>query len=213
VKRLRVLQNRTVERLGGVRPIAVNVRVVTGSKRDLRQLVAEGKFREDLYYRLNVIPITLPPLRERREDIPILTDHFIQRFFRIRGTEARPLSPNVRQAFAKYSWPGNVRELENACERIAQTCTCAQVKVGCVPASVLFGTPVERHDELPPVAEESVGVSLDDRLEEVESRLITWALKISHGNRSRAAQLLSIKRSTLGDRIKRLGLQTLGPVE
>src|SRR6476660_7070775 len=132
VKLLRVIQNRTVERLGGTRTIPVNVRVIAGSKRDLKQLVADGKFREDLYYRLNVLPLTLPPLRERREDIPVLMDAFIERFFRARGEPAPPISPAVAQAFTEYSWPGNVRELENACERIAQTNTCGTVRIGCV---------------------------------------------------------------------------------
>src|SRR5512147_3340060 len=138
VKLLRVLQNRTIERLGGTRQVPIDVRVITGSKRDLRQLVAEGKFRDDLFYRLNVIPVNLPPLRDRREDIPILVDHFVKRYFRQRSEEPRAVSPAVMQAFMRYPWPGNVRELENACERIAQTCTCDTVRVGCVPVSVLF---------------------------------------------------------------------------
>jgi len=208
VKLLRVLQSRSVERLGGTRPIPVDVRVVTGSKRDLRQLVADGKFREDLFYRLNVIPIVLPPLRERREDIPMLVDHFVKRFFRQRGDDARAVSPAVLQAFMRYPWPGNVRELENACERIAQTCTCDTVRIGCVPATVLF----HKYAEDQPLVETHASpssVSLDDRLREVETNLISWALKVSGGNKSKAAELLQIKRSTLGDRIKRLDLAHL----
>jgi two-component system, NtrC family, response regulator AtoC len=119
VKLLRVLQNRTIERLGGTRTIPVNVRVIAGTKRDLKQLVAEGKFREDLYYRLNVLPVTLPPLRERPEDVPVLMAHFLERYFRRRGEAVPVISDAVTQAFVRYSWPGNVRELENACERIA----------------------------------------------------------------------------------------------
>src|SRR6202521_5704969 len=138
VKLLRVLQNRTIERLGGTRTVPVNVRVLAGSKRDLKQLVTEGKFREDLYYRLNVLPIALPPLRERREDIPVLMEHFLGRYFRVRNEPVPEVSDAVRQAFMQYSWPGNVRELENACERIAQTCTCGTVRAGCVSASSLF---------------------------------------------------------------------------
>jgi len=213
VKLLRVLQNRVVERLGGTRQIPVDVRVVTGSKRDLRQMVAEGKFRDDLFYRLNVIPVNLPPLRDRREDIPILVDHFVKRYFRQRGEEPRAVSPAVLQAFLRYPWPGNVRELENACERIAQTCTCDTVRLGCVPVSVLFHKYAEDHQ---PVVENHAhpsAVSLDDRLREVESNLITWALKVSGGNKSKAAELLSIKRSTLGDRIKKLELTHLETTE
>ena len=206
VKLLRVLQNRTVERLGGTRPIPVDVRVITGSKRDLRHLVAEGKFRDDLFYRLNVIPINLPPLRDRREDVPVLIDHFLKRYFRQRGEEPRDVSPTVMQAFMRYPWPGNVRELENACERIAQTCTCDTVRIGCVPISVLFHRQAEEHQPIVQTHEHPAGVSLDDRLREVESNLISWALKVSGGNKSKAAELLTIKRSTLGDRIKKLGL-------
>src|ERR1043166_7832301 len=124
VKLLRVLQNRTVERVGGTRTIPINVRVIAGTKRDLKQMVADGRFREDLYYRLNVLPVGLPPLRERPEDIPVLMDHFLRGFFRRKNEDVPPVSDAVMQAFIRYNWPGNVRELENACERIAQTCGC-----------------------------------------------------------------------------------------
>src|SRR6187431_1969086 len=109
VKLLRVIQNRTIERLGGTRAIPINVRILAGTKRDLKQMVADGKFREDLYYRLNVLPLTLPPLRERREDIPMLMEHFFQRYFRQRGEDRPPISEGVRLAFMRYAWPGNVR--------------------------------------------------------------------------------------------------------
>jgi len=209
VKLLRVLQNRVIERLGGTRQIPVDVRVITGSKRDLRGLVAEGKFRDDLFYRLNVIPVNLPPLRDRREDIPILVDHFVKRYFRQRGEEPRAVSGAVLQAFMRYPWPGNVRELENACERIAQTCTCDTVRLGCVPVSVLFHKYAEDHQPILETHAHPSAVSLDDRLREVESNLISWALKVSGGNKSKAAELLNIKRSTLGDRIKKLELTHL----
>ena len=211
VKLLRVLQNRTVERLGGTRTVPVNVRIIAGSKRDLKQMVAEGKFREDLFYRLNVLPVALPPLRERREDIPMLMDHFIERYFRRRGEDVPPVSEAVKQAFLRYGWPGNVRELENACERIAQTCTCGTVRIGCMSASILLragGPPPDLSamataSEPPP---EAAPVSLDDRIRDLEANLIGWALKVSNGNKSRAAELLQIKRSTLGNRINRCGL-------
>jgi DNA-binding NtrC family response regulator len=209
VKLLRVLQNRTIERLGGTRIIPVNVRVIAGSKRDLKQLVAEGKFREDLYYRLNVLPLTLPPLRERREDVPVLMDHFLGRYFKRRNEDMPAISDAVRQAFMRYSWPGNVRELENACERIAQTCSCGTVRVGCMSASILFRAGAQPAEVAPPVmpaTDTTAPISLDDRLREVEANLIGWALKVSGGNKSKAAELLQIKRSTLGDRINRCGL-------
>jgi two-component system, NtrC family, response regulator len=216
VKLLRVLQNRTVERLGGTRTVPVNVRVIAGSKRDLKQLVSEGKFREDLFYRLNVLPLTLPPLRERREDVPVLMQHFLTRYFRRRNEDVPAISEAVKQAFMQYSWPGNVRELENACERIAQTCSCGTVRIGCTAASILFRAAASAAPggevQVPtvPAPETTTPISLDDRLREVEANLIGWALKVSGGNKSRAAELLQVKRSTLGDRINRCGL---GPAE
>jgi len=207
VKLLRVIQTKTVERLGGMRPIPVDVRVIAGSKSDLRQLVKEGKFREDLYYRLHVIPIHLPPLRERPEDIPDLIDHFFKRFFHERGEDPPPISQAVMQALTRYSWPGNVRELENACERMAQICTCGTLRVGCVPAAMLLSQSA-KNEPHKTVGDDPtmMGVSLDDRLREVETGLMTWALKASGGNKSKAAELLKIKRSTLGDRLRKLGL-------
>src|SRR3954462_11607834 len=108
VKLLRAIQNRTVERVGRRKPSNVNVRVITGSKKDLKKLLAEGNFREDLYYRLNVLPLVLPPLRERREDIAVLTDFFFKKFARAPGVETPAVSPAVRYAFNRYRWPGNV---------------------------------------------------------------------------------------------------------
>ncbi len=212
VKLLRALQNRSIERVGGTRAIQVNVRVIAGTKKDLRQMVADGTFREDLYHRLNVLALALPPLRERREDIPLLIEHFLKRFARERSVEVPDLSPAVRAAFSRYRWPGNVRELENACERIVQICSCGTARVGCLSPAILLGTsremaaaPVEA-----PVPPSVRPICLDERLREVESNLIAWALKVTDGNKSRAAELLNIKRSTLGDRIVRCGLAEPG---
>jgi transcriptional regulator with PAS, ATPase and Fis domain len=226
VKLLRVLQNHTVERLGAVRATPVDVRIIAGTKRELEELVAEGKFREDLYYRLNVIPIELPPLRERRDDIPALMDHFLATFFHQRGEPIPQIPSAIRSAFLRYSWPGNVRELENLCERIALTST-GRLDARSLPAVMLrAGTDAERDgrpivvrpeaaptvqpqaDNEPPTA-----VSLDDRLRELEADLISWALRVTAGNKSRAAQLLKIKRSTLGDRISRCGLKVREPFD
>jgi DNA-binding NtrC family response regulator len=218
VKLLRVLQNRTVERIGGQRPIAVDVRVVAGSKRDLKTLVEEGKFRDDLYYRLNVLPINLPPLRERREDIPALMAHFIDRFARQRGEDPPRIPASIRSGFDRYSWPGNVRELENVCERLVLTSVGGRLDPACLPAALLEGA--APGDDLAsveapsvpappldvPAERDALPLSLDDRLRELESELIRWALQATGGNKSKAARLLSIKRSTLGDRISRCGL-------
>jgi DNA-binding NtrC family response regulator len=224
VKLLRVLQNRTVERLGSVRSIPVDVRIVAGSKRNVKDLVAQGTFRDDLYYRLNVLPVALPPLRERRADIPALMDHFLARFFSQRG-EPMPSIPSViRDAFIWYSWPGNVRELENLCERIALTCEAGRLDITCLPAPLLEAGsaagskafPIDREpaptSEVP-TDEEVSPVSLDDRLRELEGNLISWALRMTAGNKLRAAKLLKIKRSTLADRIKRCGLTVSASVD
>ena len=219
VKLLRALQNRTIERLGGTRSIPIDVRVVAGTKRDLLQMIKEGTFREDLYYRLNVLSLALPPLRERRDDLPALAEHFLTRFFKRRGLSPPQISEGVSLALQAYDWPGNVRELENTCERIAESCTCGNVRVGCLGTRILFPdvddlapsaaasapatAPVcTRSDEpaylLPP------GMTLDERLRRIEMEIINAALKESGGNKSKAAVLLGIKRSTLGDRIAKL---------
>jgi transcriptional regulator with GAF, ATPase, and Fis domain len=230
VKLLRALQNRSVERLGGTRALPIDVRVVAGTKRDLRQMVREGWFREDLYYRLNVLSIELPPLRQRREDLALLMQHFLARFFGRKGQPVPPISEAVLQAFHSYDWPGNVRELENACERLAESSTCGRIGIGCVAASVLFhapsrsAVPADRAKHVVPVEAASSRrpplepmlpsaasgterrFELDNHLRRVESSLIEWALKETGGNKSRAAALLGVKRSTLGDRIERCGL-------
>jgi transcriptional regulator with GAF, ATPase, and Fis domain len=231
VKLLRVLQNRSIERLGGTRTIPVDVRVVAGSKRDLRRMVADGSFREDLYYRLNVIPVNLPPLRERLEDLPELASHFLSRFYGRRGLDCPPISNAVMQAFLAYDWPGNVRELENACERMAESAHCGRIGIGCVAASVLFHRPLTDLDQAASVeatpAQDEVGAlarpkqwepseapwnagpfALDEYLRGLEAALIRQALAESGGNKSQAARLLGVKRSTLGDRINRCG----GPI-
>ncbi len=255
VKLLRILQQRTVERVGSTQPIPVDVRLVAGTTRDLLRLVRQGRFREDLYYRLNVLSVSVPPLRERREDIPALVAHFMERFFARRRAPPVPVSTGAMQALLAYDWPGNVRELENTCERMAESCTCGQVRIGCLGASVLFrdsgldlvpspgrapeaveeddmpvwediaGGPLDapalppmltsRHLGAestpalrePPSLDQLGGLSLDEYLRRIEAACIASALTVSGGNKSRAARLLGIKRSTLGDRIARCGLE------
>jgi DNA-binding NtrC family response regulator len=223
VKLLRALQNRTVERLGGSRSIPVDVRVVAGTKRDLQQMVAEGTFREDLYYRLNVLSLTLPPLRERRDDLPKLTEHFLKKFFARKHQPTPPITEGVMMALQAYDWPGNVRELENTCERIAESSTCGHVRVGCLGASVLFpsaddlaameAAPLDPGGSRPRATRTAIGsqsfpgLPLDDRLLKIEAEIIAAALAETGGNKSKAARRLGIKRSTLGDRITRCGLR------
>jgi DNA-binding NtrC family response regulator len=213
VKLLRVLQTRTVERVGGTRSLPVDVRIISGSKRDLRQLVSDGRFREDLYYRLNVVEIELPPLRDRPEDIPLLTDHFLARSFGRRGRPVPVVSPAVRQVLQRYPWPGNVRELENVCERMAQTSVCGRIRVGCLTAEMLLAAPdgpdrprAELDPGLLQPPPDSIATPLDELVRQYERDLIARALKETGGNKSKAAALLGVRRSTLGDRIVRCGL-------
>ena len=210
VKLLRALQNRTIERLGGTRPMPINVRVIAGTKRDLRQLVAEGRFREDLFYRLNVLPVTLPPLRDRREDIPDLVDHFMRKAAARAGVTAPPVPDFILDLFVRHDWPGNVRELENTCERIVQACVCGRVGTGCLTFDMFAAAEPTPSPSIPgafgPEMPGRSSLSLDDRLKAFETRLIAWALRESGGNKSKAAELLAVKRSTLGDRIARCGL-------
>jgi DNA-binding NtrC family response regulator len=216
IKLTRVLQDQVVERVGGGRPIPVDVRVIAASKREPRALMADGRFREDLYYRLAVLVLSLPPLRDRPEDIPLLARHFIARHATRRGIEPPRLSPHVEQALGRYSWPGNVRELEAACERIAQTCTCGTVRTGCLAPHIIFDADVDRAGprlgvDASPSLDHAHRVSLDDRLREVEASLIGWALRAAGGNKSRAAELLCVKRTTLADRISRHGAGAFEP--
>jgi len=207
VKLLRVLQNRTVDRIGGCAAIPIDVRIVAGTKHDLRKMVEAGTFREDLFHRLNVLPVPLPPLRERREDVEMLATHFLARSFAAQREPPPAVTDTLRQIFLQYAWPGNIRELENVCERIAQTCVCGTVRIGCIPATLLLrigadagGTPVVLAARAPqPIA-------LDDWLRHLETSLIGAALKRVSGNKSRAAELLHIRRTTLNDRIRRCNL-------
>jgi two-component system response regulator HydG len=193
VKLLRVLQNRTIERLGGTRTVPVNVRVIAGSKRDLRQLVAEGKFREDLFYRLNVLPLTLPPLRERREDITPLMDHFLERYFRRRNEDVPAVSESVRQAFTRYNWPGNVRELENAIERAVLVAKSPEVQPQDLPDSI-------RGDAAP---EDTFTVPPHHTLAEIERMAVVQTLQRTNWNKQEAAQILGLYRPTLYSKMKK----------
>jgi DNA-binding NtrC family response regulator len=229
---LRTLQQHTIERLGATHPVPVDVRVVAGSKQDLQRLVREGRFREDLYYRFNVLSVSLPPLRERREDIPAFVAHFMKRCFVRRGLPAAPVDDEVMQALMAYDWPGNVRELEEVCEGLAERCSGRQINPGGLAVSIADegiwnalaggpldaptpqrpgGTPCPTSDASKTAATPPLGrlggLSLDAYLRRVEAECIASALSASGGNKSRAARLLGVKRSTLGDRIVRCGLE------
>jgi two-component system, NtrC family, response regulator AtoC len=208
VKLLRVLQEREFERVGGVETLKVDVRVISATHRDLERLVADGKFREDLYYRLNVFPITLPPLRERTGDVGSLCEHFIGKFSQTTGKVVRGLDPSALATLTAYPWPGNVRELENVIER-----AMILTKGPMLMASDLdFGrraTPSVVAVAEAPASEG--GRTLYKRLSEQERNEIIAAVERSQGNIAHAARALGINRSTLYYRMRKHGLEHLLP--
>jgi two-component system response regulator AtoC len=203
-KLLRVLQSREFERVGDSQTVKVDVRVIAATNSDLRRMVDEGMFREDLYYRLNVIPVRVPPLRERRPDIPILAQHFLDRFAR----DASPprgrvtLTQDTQQTLMAFSWPGNVRQLENVMER-AFALSPGRSQLG------ISDLPDEVREAAPPVAPREVpmpegGVDLERLVSDFEHTLIRRALERTAGNKRHAADLLHVKRTTLIEKLKRL---------
>ncbi|MEJ2090749.1 MAG: sigma-54 dependent transcriptional regulator [Syntrophobacterales bacterium] len=201
VKLLRVLQDRSFERIGGVKSIKVDIRVIAATNQDLETLVRQGKFREDLYYRLNVIPIRIPPLRERAGDIPLLVAHFLQQFSKKKNKPPKRLSPAAMALLNRYSWPGNVRELENLMERLVILTEGDVVEVEDLPPR--FQEPLSLG-----VGRESIdfspeGLNLPQALHELEQRLILKALEQSNWVKSRAAQLLHLNRTTLIEKMKK----------
>jgi DNA-binding NtrC family response regulator len=210
VKLLRVLQEREFERVGGTETVRVDVRVVSATHRDLESLISEGKFREDLYYRLNVFPIHLPPLRDRLEDLPRLVEHFVAKFNRVTGKSVRGFDPGALVAMQQYSWPGNVRELENVVERAIILCRGAEVTA----ADLDFGrrSPSAPAPPASPVAATS-GKPLQARLHEQEKAEIVAAIDRNQGNIAGAARALGINRSTLYYRLRKHGLEHLLPTK
>ncbi len=212
-KFLRVLENRTFRRVGGTRDISVDVRVITASNKDLAKLVEKQIFREDLYYRLKVMPVTVPPLRERGNDILVLADLFVQELNATLKKRIRGFSPEAQQVLLSYAWPGNVRELRNVTERGMILCQGETIPVACLPAELqqLAGALPSSPPPLAakgPAGAPDTGWSLGalGTLEEMEQRYIREVLASVSGNRSQAARLLGISRSTLQDKIRRYGL-------
>jgi len=212
-KFLRVLENKTFRRVGGTRDISVDVRVITASNKDLAKLLEKQAFREDLFYRLKVMPVTVPPLRERGNDILVLADLFVQELNATLKKRIRGFSPEAQQVLLSYSWPGNVRELRNVTERGMILCQGETIPVACLPAELqqLAGAMPASPPPLAakgPAGAPGAGWSLGalGTLEEMEQRYIREVLASVSGNRSQAARLLGISRSTLQDKIRRYGL-------
>ena len=201
VKLLRVLQEEEIRRVGGAASRKVNVRVVSATSRELSGEVAAGRFREDLYFRLNVFTIALPALRERIEDVPLLVDHFLAKHGERMGVPGVRTSPEALQALVRYRWPGNVRELENCIERGLVLCEAGVLELSCLPEAVRRGAGVARRaTDLPD------SLSIKKGTESLERDLIMRALERTAGNRTHAARLLEISHRALLYKLKEYGL-------
>src|SRR5213083_214089 len=204
VKLLRVLQEREFERVGGNTTVKIDVRIIAATSSNLEQMVEEGTFREDLFYRLNVIPVNLPPLRERREDIPLLVHRFIGHFCETHKLDLKTVSPQVMKALMAYDWPGNVRQLENIVERmVALTANRPAILPADLPGEI------QNRDSLnfvPLIEIPEGGISFQDVVTDMERELIVQSLRKTNGNKKLAAKLLNLKRTTLIEKIKRIGL-------
>jgi two-component system, NtrC family, response regulator PilR len=190
VKLLRVLQERRFRRLGGLEEVETDIRIIAATNRDLGQLVAEQKFREDLFYRINVIPIHLPPLRDRREDIPLLAEHFLARFREQMGKKVIGISGEAMRFLESYHWPGNIRELENVIERALALETTPVI----LPDSL---SPVVRGLQIKPGAQQAFdlpdsGFRLEDHVQDIERGYLAAALRRAGGVQSRAAEILGM---------------------
>ncbi len=193
-KLLRVLQEKSFERLGGTQTLTVDTRIIASTNRNLEEALKQNRFREDLYFRLNVIPIRLPTLRERREDIPVLARHFVERYARRYEKEITEIRPAALDLLRRYSWPGNVRELEHAIERSVLFCDGSVLEADDIPIDLLNLSSLS--------GEEKEWMSL----EELEREYIRRVLKKVRGHKSRAAQILGINRKTLLEKRKRYQL-------
>ncbi|HWW13408.1 MAG TPA: sigma-54 dependent transcriptional regulator [Candidatus Dormibacteraeota bacterium] len=204
VKLLRVLQEREFERLGGTRTVKVDVRLIAATNRDLREALEQGTFREDLYYRLNVVPIDIAPVRQRKEDIPDLVNLFISRFAGDSGKPVESITPEAMQILVNYHWPGNVRELQNIIER-----ACALAK-----GTVLEAADIHL-DLRPAKTANGVNVFLPEgmTLEHWEDEMIREALRRANGNKSQAARLLGLSRNALRYRLSKIGIADEGEKE
>ena len=197
---LRVLQERELERVGGNQTIRVDTRVIAATNRDLEASVASGSFRRDLFYRLNVFPIRVPPLRERKEDIPLLVQHFLRTLALRSGHEIRSVDARTMELLQRYSWPGNVRELQNVIERWAIVCDSEEISMD---ESWLPREPPPGPAD--PAPSPGLPLNLRDYLQSVEREIIGKTLSAVGGNQSEAARRLGVSRGSLIERLKKYG--------
>ena len=202
-KLLRVMQEREFMRLGGVDTVKVDVRIIAATNVDLTSMVADGRFREDLYYRLHVIKVELPPLRDRREDIRLLAQHFLEKYGLENDKRHLELTPDALDLMEQYDWPGNVRELENVIERAVVLATGTRIDAALIPDAVRTSRPFQ----IPQFVMPPEGISLKEVTAAFETQLIERTLVAADGVQKRAAEMLRIKPTTLNEMIKRLGVR------
>jgi two-component system response regulator PilR (NtrC family) len=198
-KLLRVIQERDFMRLGGMETIKVDVRIIAATNVDLRQMMDEGKFREDLFYRLHVISIQLPPLRDRKDDIPLLVRHFLEKYGEENRKTGLELTPDALDLLTEYDWPGNVRELENVIERAVVLTSGPPIGIELIPDHVRKAP----NFQMPQFVVPPEGISFKDVITDFEKKLIESTLDAAGGVQKRAAELLHIKPTTLNEMIKR----------
>lgn len=206
VKLLRILQEQEFERVGGTKTIKCNIRVIAATNKDLDRLVQDGVFREDLYYRLKVIPIIIPPLRERRGDIPLLVQHFMENITKSRKKKIKGISKDIIKAFMEYDWPGNVRELENIIERMIILAEGEELTMQDLPDKIIEKHHHDDEDDMEPVIPEE-GFSLNNAINDYERLLIVRALEKADWVKNRAAKILNMNRTTLVEKIKKQGIE------
>jgi transcriptional regulator with GAF, ATPase, and Fis domain len=209
VKLLRVLQDRTFEPVGSSKPQRVDVRVIAATNQNLEEAIRDKRFREDLFYRLNVIPIEIPPLRERLDDIPLLAEHFLEASNKLRGQESVRFGEGVTETLAGHGWPGNVRELENLVERLVTLGGGGEIGLADLPDTFRKQRPIDPVSiQIPPG-----GLSLRDVVDRVEARLIQQALELTSGNKNRAARLIGMNRTTMLEKMKKKGIEFERPMD
>jgi DNA-binding NtrC family response regulator len=206
VKLLRVLQGREIEQVGSTETTPVDVRIITATHRNLEKAVEEGHFREDLYYRLNVIPINIPALKERREDIPLLVSYFLSRFVSADGRNNLDFDQDAIELLLAYDWPGNVRELENLIERLVILKGGSEIKAKDLPAKFFANSPHQLTNYESLISLPNDGLDLKETLSNIEDSLIAQALERTSGNKNQASKLLQMNRTTLIEKMKKKGL-------
>lgn len=200
VKLLRVLQEREIEHLGGTKTVKIDVRVIAATNKNIEEMVKKGQFRDDLYYRLNVVPITLPPLREREKDVELLVENFLEKSYKISGKAKKEFSREALKKLTEYNWPGNVRELENIVERCVVVTPKNIIDINDLPLNIISYEQIHK-------SEDNSSITLDDAVDNAEREMIIKTLIECDGNRTKASEMLGISRRSLHRKIMKYNIE------